>query len=137
MRSRSPRINVPFPTPEGPVITITRGICLPPVPPPAGRGSCLPPPHEGDQLAPLALGEATHRLARRDLALREDLVHLHPAVLGDGEQQVEDLGRLQELRRGKQQLVDRLPAGLEIALELGAPGADVVGALKGLHPLYI
>ena len=36
----------------------------------------------------------------------------------------------------QQQLVDRLAAGLEVALELRAAAADVVRALQRLHPLH-
>ena len=52
-----------------------------------------------DELRALALGEAADGLARRDPALLQDLVGLHAAVLGDGEQHVEDLGGLEVLRR--------------------------------------
>ena len=41
----------------------------------------------------------------------------------------------QVIGRLEQQLVDRLAPGLEIALELRAPAADVVGALERLHAL--
>ena len=32
-------------------------------------------------------------------------------------------------------VVDRHAAGLQVALELGAPGPDLVRALEGVHPL--
>src|ERR1700761_4232787 len=89
-RSSSPRISVPFPTPDGPVITKTLLTVASRL---AGAAEGVGPAHERDQLAPLALGQTADRLARRDLALTQDLVHLHPAVLGNGQEQVEHLGR--------------------------------------------
>src|ERR1700728_807063 len=52
-----------------------------------------------DELGALALGEPADRLARRDAAVREDLVHFDAAVLGDGQQHVEDLRGLEVFRR--------------------------------------
>ena len=51
---------------------------------------------------------------------RENLVDLHATVLGDREQHVEDLRGLEELGRVEQQLVDRMAARFEVALELRA-----------------
>src|SRR4029077_18429149 len=109
-------MSVPLPTPEGPVITITLGIGSGPRARPVSA-----PPHELDELAPLALGQTANGLARRDLALREDFVDFHPTVFRYGEQKVENLGGFQVVRGPKQQLLDRLPAALEVALQLGAP----------------
>src|SRR5690349_19254378 len=89
-----------------------------------------------DQLAALALGEPAEGLARRDPALAQDLVDLHAPVLGDGEQQVEHLGRLQIVRRIEQQLMDGRAARLEVALELRATAPDIVGTLQRLHALH-
>src|SRR2546423_7171440 len=121
MRSSSARINVPLPTPEGPVMTKTLASAL--------------AAQQPDQLVALALGQAADGLARRDLALTQDLVDLHAPVLRDGEQHVDDLRGLDELRRLQEQLVDRTPPRLEVALELRALGADLVGALQGIHAL--
>ena len=41
----------------------------------------------------------------------------------------------QVVGRVEQQLVDRLAACFEVALELRAPAADIVGALQRLHAL--
>ena len=88
-----------------------------------------------DELGALALGQAADRLARRDAALREDLVDLHAPVLRDREEHVEDLGGLDPLRRVEQELVDRRARALEIALELRALGTDLVRALERIHAL--
>src|SRR5204863_6319998 len=118
-------MRVPCPSPEGPVTTRT---------PPMPRGGRLAA-EVGDQLVPLALGEPADRLARRDPALREDAIHLHPAVLGDGQEQVEDLGREEVLRRVQQEALDLHATGLKIALEPRPAGADLVGALERIHAL--
>src|SRR5436305_14058821 len=85
-------------------------------------------PEHRDELRALALGQPADGLARRDAALGEDLVGLHAAVLGNGEQHVEHLRRLDVLGWVEQQLVDRNAAPLEVALELRAPSANVVSA---------
>src|SRR4051794_20759361 len=92
-------------------------------------------PEVRDELAALALGQAADRLARGDPALRENAVHLHAPVLRNGEQQVEDLGRLEVLRRVQQQAVDLGPPGLQIPLQRGATRADLVGSLERIHTL--
>src|SRR5215217_4422213 len=117
-------MSVPLPTPEGPVITKTLAT-------PGGR---LAAQHR-DELGALALREAADRLARRDAALHEHLVDLHAPVLRDGEQHVEDLGRLDVGGRLEQEVLDLGPAALEVALELRATRADLVRALEGFHPL--
>src|SRR4051794_13755334 len=100
MRSSSVRISVPLPTPEGPVITKTRGTA-------AGwvAGSDLAAQHR-DELGALALREAADRLRRRDTALHEHLVDLHAPVLGHRQKHVEDLRGLDVLGRLEQQVVD-------------------------------
>src|SRR5919205_3391221 len=92
-RSSRERISVPLPTPEGPVMTKTR--------PTQGT---LPAQH-ADQLGPLALREAADRLRRRDPAQLEHLVDLHAPVLGHREEHVEDLRRLDVLRRLQEEVV--------------------------------
>ena len=89
-----------------------------------------------DELGPLTLGETADRFAGRDPARREDLVHLHAPVLRHRQQEVEDLRGLEELGRVEQELVDRLPSGLEITLELRTPTANVVGPLERFHALH-
>src|SRR5437764_7576599 len=89
----------------------------------------------GHELVPLALGEAADGLAGRDAALREDAIHLHAPVLGDRQEQVEDLGGEQVLRRIQQKCLDLGASGLQIALQTRPPGADLVRALEGLHAL--
>ena len=70
---------------RGPVMTKTRAT--------RGSGRQLSP-QQRDELGALPRREPADRLARRDAALREDLVRLHAAVLRHREQQVEDLRRL-------------------------------------------
>src|SRR5690348_1184552 len=98
-------MSVPFPTPEGPVITKTRATRASATRDhdDPGRSARLAAEHR-DELGALALREAADRLARRDAALDEDLVHLHAPVLRDGEQHVEDLGRLDVLGRLQEQV---------------------------------
>src|SRR5262245_34394868 len=124
MRSSSVRMSVPLPTPDGPVITKTRA-----------KGTRRLAPQHGYELGALALRQAADRLARRDAALHEHLVDLHAPVLRDGEEHVEDLRGLDVGRRLEQQVVDLHPAGLEVALELGAARTDLVRALEGFHAL--
>ena len=123
MRERRPRISVPFPTPEGPVMTKTR----------LGLSASE---QERDQLGPLALRQAADGLRRRDTAGLQDLVDLHPAVLRDREHHVEDLGGLDPVGRLQEHVLDRGAAGLEVALELRATGADLVRTAEGVHPLH-
>src|SRR3954454_2221665 len=89
-RSSSPRIRVPLPTPDGPVMTRT-GVST-------GRDESLPA-QVRDELVALALGQAADRLAGRDAAVREDAIYLHAPVLGNGQKQVEDLGGLEVVGR--------------------------------------
>src|SRR6185437_16952255 len=100
------------------------------------EAGCSAAAQQRDELAALALGEPAESLARRDPALAQDLVDLHAPVLGDGEQQIKHLGRLQIIWRIEQQLVDRSAAGFEVALELRAAAADVVRSLQRLHALH-
>src|SRR5215207_7090862 len=109
MRSSSVRISVPLPTPDGPVITNTRGMRAGFW---KGEGVLLPAQHR-DELGALALREAADRLARRDAALHEDLVDLHAPVLRHRQQHVEDLRGLDVGRRLEQEIVDLDPAPLE------------------------
>src|SRR3954451_1463762 len=126
MRASRPRISVPLPTPDGPVMTKTR----------ATRGSAVAlAAKQRDKLCTLPGREPADGLARRDAALREDLVGLHATVLRHREQEVEDLRRLDVGRRLHQQLVDRDAAGLEVPLELCPLGADLVRARERDHPL--
>src|SRR4051794_24201429 len=126
MRSRRVRISVPLPTPEGPVMTKTRAT--------VAAGAALPA-QLADELAALALRQAADRLARRYPALLEDLVDLDPAVLGHGEQHVEDLRGLDVFGRVEQQRLDRRATGFEVLLQLRPAGANLVRALERVHPL--
>src|SRR4051794_5205519 len=128
MRSRSVRISVPLPTPDGPVMTKTRATA-------SAAGRAALPAQLADELAALTLRQAADRLARRDAALLEDLVDLHPAVLRDGQQHVEDLRRLDVFRRVEQERLDRYPAGFQVLLQLRSAGANLVRALERIHPL--
>src|SRR3954469_9455417 len=79
-----------------------------------------------DEFRALALGEAADGLRRRDPALVEDPVGLDAAVLGDRHQHVEDLRRLDVLRRVHQQGLDLDLVALQVALQLRALRTDVV-----------
>src|SRR4051794_41457223 len=105
-------MSVPLPTPLGPVTTRTAMAAL--------------SAQVGNELAALALGQAADRLRRRDPALREDAVHLYAPVLRHRQQQVEDLGRLEVLRRVQEQAVDLRASGLQIPLQGGSARADLV-----------
>ena len=59
-----------------------------------------------DEVVALTLRQAADRLARRDAALREDLVDLHAPETRDGQQQVEDLRGFDVARRIHEQSVD-------------------------------
>src|SRR5262245_36706486 len=140
MRSSRLRMSVPLPTPEGPVMTKT----FPPIPPilrsdvrggAEGMSRLQLATQHRDQLGALALRETSNGLGRRDAAHLQDLVDLHAAVLGYGEQHVEDLGGLDVFGRLEEQHVDAGPAGLQVALERGTLGSDLVRALERLHAL--
>src|SRR3954466_785864 len=118
-------MSVPLPTPDGPVMTRI-GVLMRP----AGLAA-----QERDQLVALALGQPADGLARRDAAVREDAIHLDAAVLGDREQKVEHLGGQQVFGGIQQQTVDLGPPGLQIALEAGPPGPDLVSPLWCVPPL--
>ena len=116
------------------MITKTLGACSPPGDAPTLRrqrrriSATSSRRWRSDRPPIVLLGEILH--------CDEDLVDLHSAVLGDGQQQVEHLRRLQIVGRLEQQLVDRLAASLEVALELRSATTDVVGALERLHALH-
>ena len=94
---------VPFPAPDGPEMTKT-----------AANGSAA---EVGEQLGPLTLGEAADRLAGADAALLEDARRFHAPALGRRHEDVDDLGRLQELGRLAEHRCDRDRAALEIGFE--------------------
>src|SRR4051812_1085565 len=125
-RSSRALMSVPLPTPEGPVMTKTRDRV---------KSDRLAAKHL-NELGPLALGEPADGLARGDAALLKDLVDLHAPVLRDREEHVEDLRGLDPLGRLGEEVADRRPVGLQIALELGAPRTDVVRPLEGFHSLH-
>src|SRR3954453_18504962 len=114
-------MSVPLPTPLGPVTTRTATAAL--------------SAQETDELAALALGQAADRLRRRDPALREDAIHLHAPVLRHRQQQVEDLGRLQVLRRVEEQAVDLRATGLQVPLQGGCGRGRLFRSLNRVHTL--
>src|SRR3954471_16484381 len=123
-------MSVPLPTPDGPVMTKTCAT--------GAEETCAAaalPAQQRDELGALALREAADRLARRDAAGLQHLVRLDAPVLGDGQQEVEDLRRGEEVRGRQQQPVDRHPAALEVPLELRAARPDLVRALERVHAL--
>ena len=65
----------------------------------------------------------------------QDLGGLDAAVLGEGQQHVEDLRGLQKRRRVQQQRTDRHSAGLEVALELSAKRPNLVRPAERVHTL--
>jgi hypothetical protein len=83
----------------------------------------------------LARAQAAERLAERNPAALQDLGGLHAPYLGEGQKHVEDLRGLQVRGRVEQQRTDRLPAGLEVALELRTQCANLVRPAQGVHPL--
>src|SRR6187200_3403658 len=129
-RSSSARISVPLPAPDGPVTTKT-GFTLP-----TGgmsghrrRSGGSPMVEEIDELGPLALGEAAHRLRLADPALVQQTRRLDAAELGDRHQHVEDLRGRDVLRRVEEDRLDLNAAVLQVLLQLRAPNPDVVRTL--------
>ncbi len=88
----------------------------------------------GEFLA-LAVGETAEGLAGRDPAVVERFCGFDPSDFGDREQEVEDLGGLQVCGWAEQQRGDRCPAGLEVAFELRAERADLVGRVECVDAL--
>src|SRR3954453_11041037 len=121
-RSRAARTMVPLPAPDGPVTTKTF---------PGARLAV----EEANQLVPLTVREAADGLRLADPALVEQARGLDTAELRYRHQHVEDLRGRDELRRLRQNLVDRDVAGLQILLQLSALDADVVRPLQCLHAL--
>src|SRR3954468_13397288 len=135
--SSSCSISVPFPTPEGPVITKTFPMALIMTAATAAKNCWRVAlfPQLCDEFGALALGEAADRLRRRDPALVEDPIRLYPAVLGHRHQHVDHLGGLHVLGRIHEQRLDLDLAALQVALQLGPLGTDVICPLQGFHPL--
>src|SRR4051794_9719050 len=125
-RSRTPRISVPLPAPDGPEMTNRIAIA---------RALPALPAQQRDELGPLALGEAADRLRLRDAAGGEEAAGLHAAALRYREQEVEHLRRQHPLRRVGQQRRDGRGAGLQIALQLRPRDPNDIRALQRLHPL--
>src|SRR3954453_17808189 len=131
-------ISVPFPTPDGPVMTKTfPKTSLIMTPPTAAKSSSSAEllAQLCDEFGALALGEAADGLRRGDPALVEDPVGLHPAVLGDGEEHVEHLCGEDVLGWVEEDRLDAGPVRLQVLLQLGPGGADVVRAPEGVHSL--
>src|SRR3954471_22843544 len=147
-------MSVPFPTPDGPVMTKTRATSRSYDASPAepDEGSGVSPPsgplrgrsrrsawalaaQQRDELGALTLRKPADRLAGRDPTLLQDLVGLHAAVLRDRQEHVEDLRGLHVLRRLREQHVDRHPAPLQVLLELRPTCPNLVGALERVHAL--
>src|SRR4051812_41046795 len=97
-------MSVPLPAPDGPVTTKT-GLSV---------------VEEGNQLVPLAVGEAVDRLRLADAALIQQASGLHPSELRDRHQHVEHLRGRHELGRLAEDLFDRDGPGLEVLLQLSA-----------------
>src|SRR6185369_2795902 len=127
-RGRTSWINVPFPAPEGPVTTKT-GLAAGALPGP------LPVVEEGNQLVPLAVGEAADRLRLADAALVKQARGLHAPELRDRHQHVEHLGGRDVLGRLTENLLNGDGPRLQVLLQLRALHANVVRALQSLHPL--
>src|SRR3954454_15828635 len=115
-------ISVPFPAPEGPVTTKTGFVVLPVV-------------EEGNQLVPLAVGQAADRLRLADAALVEQARRFHATELRHRHQHVEDLGGGDVLRRLAQDLFDGNRPGLQVLLQLRTLDTNVVRSLEGFHAL--
>src|SRR5436309_16033653 len=129
MRSRSARITVPLPAPDGPVTTKTdfpgmpgkpRGMCqlrrrLPSLPR-SGRLAV----EEPNQLRALAIRQSTDRLRLADAALVEKAGGLHASELRNRYEHVEHLRREHVLRRLAEDGLDPNPPELQVLLEPGA-----------------
>src|SRR5712691_4749688 len=91
MRSSNSFSSVPLPAPEVPVTTRTR---------------LLLPVEEANQLRPLTVGEASHRLRLADPAHVQEARRLHPSELRHRHQHIEDLRRRHVLGRVTEDLFD-------------------------------
>src|SRR3954454_24234366 len=118
IRSTSRRASVLLPSPDVPVMTKT-GLAV----------------EEANQLRPLAVGEAAHRLGLADAALVQEARRLDAAELRHRHQHVEDLRRRDVLGRVAEDFLDVRGAGLEVLLQLRAADADVVRPLERFHSL--
>lgn len=99
------------------------------------RGPVLPAAEVSSQLAALALRQSADGLAGSNAALGQYLVDLDPSVLRHRQEQIEDLHGCGPLRGFSQDRMDRGPAALQVTLELGSTGADVVGLTQRTHTL--
>src|SRR4051794_21458194 len=108
-------MSVPLPAPDGPVTTNTGALAI----------------EEGNQLVPLAVGEAADRLRLADAAGVEQACSLYTTELRDRHQHVEHLRGRDIFGRLRENLLDRDGSRLEVLLELGALHPDVVRALEG------
>src|SRR3954451_1837379 len=137
-RSSSCSISVPFPTPDGPVMTKTFPTALMIMTVGTAAKSSANAALLAqlcDEFGALALGEAADGLRRGDPALIQDAVGLHAPVLGHRHQHVDDLRSLDVLRRIHEQRLDLDLVALQVALQLGPLGANVVRPPEGFHPL--
>ena len=78
------------------------------------------------QLPALPFGEAADSLVGADAAVVQHLGGFDLATIRHGQQYIDDLGGLDELRRSRQDLVDLDVALFQVLLEPRALGADVV-----------
>ena len=90
---------------------------------------------EANQLGPLSVGEAPHRLRLTDPAHVQKPCRLHPAELRDRHQHVEHLRGRHVFRRVAEDLLDLDASVLEILLQPGSPDTDVIRPLESFHPL--
>src|SRR5207244_4265087 len=93
------------------------------------------PVEEPNELSPLAVGEASHRLRLADAGLVQETRRLYPTELGHGHQHVEHLRGRDVLGWVVEDPVDPSAPHFQILFELGAFHPDVVCALESFHAL--
>src|SRR6266516_2706903 len=118
---RSSRIfsSVPLPAPDVPVTTRTSGL----------------PVEEANQLGPLPVGEASHRLRLADPAHVQEARRLHPSELRHRHQHVENLRGRHVLGWIAQDLFDLDAPVLQVLLQPRPTDTDVVRSFQRFHPL--
>src|SRR3954451_10988272 len=90
---------------------------------------------EVNQLRALTVGQPADGLRLADAACVEEARSLHAAELRDSHQDVDHLGRLDELRRVAEDRLDPNASVLQVLLQLRAPDAHVIRALERIHAL--
>src|SRR3954453_687897 len=90
---------------------------------------------EVNQLRALTIGQPADGLRLADAAGVEEARSLHAAELRNRHEDVDHLGRLDELGRVAEDRLDPNTSVLQVLLQLRAPDAHVVRALERVHTL--